>query len=97
MDRFYQLLLLAYPRSFRQVYAAGIAETFARRKADVFATRGWIGRGWFLIRETLGLLCAGLGQHRDQRRAKLRSAQHVGVGNRRDRELDWERQVRGER
>ena len=62
MDRFYQLLLLAYPRSFRQAYARSIAETFARRKADAFATRGWIGRAWFLMRETLGLLGAALSQ-----------------------------------
>ncbi len=62
MDRFYRLLLRAYPQSFRKAYAASIAETFARRKADAFATRGWIGRVWFIMRETLGLLRAGLGQ-----------------------------------
>ena len=69
VDRFYQLLLRAYPRSFRQAYAASIAETFARRKADAFAARGWVGRAWFLIREALGLLVAAFGQR-------------IGVGDR---------------
>ncbi|MCZ6915713.1 MAG: ABC transporter permease, partial [Gemmatimonadetes bacterium] len=62
VERVFRLLLRLYPRPYRELYAASMEETFALRASEARRNRGFVARGWVVVREMCGLMATAVRQ-----------------------------------